>query len=147
MVLASVDDSRSSRDGWKLIRDTMRAQWKGITAGVVVGLLWTVGKVATPLLVRTAIDQGIVADDSQALVFWSLAIVLAGVVAATFTGLRRYLAFRESRWAELVLRDRMFAHLQRLHFSFHDENQTGELMSRANTDLASRSSSSWSWSR
>ena len=136
MVLASVDDSRSSRDGWKLISDTMRAQWKGITAGVVVGLLWTVGKVATPLLVRTAIDQGIVADDSQALVFWSLAIVLAGVVAATFTGLRRYLAFRESRWAELVLRDRMFAHLQRLHFSFHDENQTGELMSRANTDLA-----------
>ncbi|MET0738735.1 MAG: hypothetical protein ABW035_10705, partial [Acidimicrobiales bacterium] len=94
MVLASVDDSRSSRDGWKLISDTMRAQWKGITAGVVVGLLWTVGKVATPLLVRTAIDQGIVADDSQALVFWSLAIVLAGVVAATFTGLRRYLAFR-----------------------------------------------------
>ena len=135
MVLASVDDSRSSRDGWKLISDTMRAQWKGITAGVVVGLLWTVGKVATPLLVRTAIDQGIVADDSQALVFWSLAIVLAGVVAATFTGLRRYLAFRESRWAELVLRDRMFAHLQRLHFAFHDENQTGELMSRANTDL------------
>ena len=29
----------------------------------------------------------------------------------------------------------MFAHLQRLHFAFHDEAQTGQLMSRANTDL------------
>ena len=57
------------------------------------------------------------------------------MIAATFTGLRRYIAFRESRWTELVLRDRLFAHLQRLHFAFHDENQTGELMSRANTDL------------
>ena len=113
----------------------MRAQWKGITAGVVVGLLWTVGKVAAPLLVRTAIDKGIVAEDGEALLLWSLAIAGAGVVAATFTGLRRYLAFRESRWTELVLRDRLFAHLQRLHFAFHDENQTGELMSRANTDL------------
>ena len=29
----------------------------------------------------------------------------------------------------------IFAHLQRLHFAFHDEVQTGQLMSRANTDL------------
>jgi len=135
MTLPTVDDSRSSRDGWKLIRDTMRAQRRGITLGVLVGLLWTVGKVVAPLLVRTAIDRGIVADDRDALLRWSLAVAGAGVVAATFTGLRRYLAFRESRWAETVLRDRLFAHLQRLHFAFHDENQTGDLMSRANTDL------------
>ena len=76
----------------------MRAQWKGITAGVVVGLLWTVGKVAAPLLVKTAIDRGIVADDSGRSCSGRLAIAGAGIVAATFTGLRRYLAFRESRW-------------------------------------------------
>src|SRR5690242_12065225 len=118
----AVDDARSSAEGWRLITATMRAQWKGITAGVVVGLLWTVGKVAAPLLVRTAIDEGIVHDDSTALLWWSLAIAGAGLVAATFTGMRRYLAFRESRWAETALRDRLFAHLQRLHFAFHDEN-------------------------
>ena len=55
--------------------------------------------------------------------------------SATFTGLRRYLAFREARWVEASLRDRLFAHLQRLHFAFHDQTQTGQLMSRANTDL------------
>ena len=135
MALPAVDDSRSNHDGWRLIADTMRAQWRGITAGVIVGLLWTCGKVAAPLLIRTAIDRGIVGEDSEALLWWSFAIAGAGVVAATFTGLRRYLAFRESRWAETALRDRLFAHLQRLHFSFHDQNQTGDLMSRANTDL------------
>ena len=36
---------------------------------------------------------------------------------------------------ESRLRDRVFAHIQRLHFSFHDANATGDLMSRANTDL------------
>jgi ATP-binding cassette, subfamily B, bacterial len=62
-------------------------------------------------------------------------IAAAGVVVAAFTGIRRYLAFREARLAEAILRDRMFAHLQRLHFAFHDGQQTGQLMSRANTDL------------
>src|SRR5690606_22837577 len=31
--------------------------------------------------------------------------------------------------------DRLFAHMQRLHFAYHDQVQTGQLMSRANTDL------------
>jgi ATP-binding cassette subfamily B protein len=64
-----------------------------------------------------------------------VAIGITGLVAALFTGLRRYWAFRESRWAEADLRERLYAHVQRLHFGFHDRMQTGELMSRANTDL------------
>ena len=72
---------------------------------------------------------------TRALLSWSLAILVAGVVAGICSGLRRWFAFREARWSEAVLRDRIFAHLQRLHFAFHDEVQTGQLMSRANTDL------------
>jgi ATP-binding cassette subfamily B protein len=129
------DDARSGREGWELIVDLLRGQRRGIGLGVLVGLCWTVGKVAVPLLVSIAIDRGILADDRAALLHWSLAVAAAGLVAATFTGLRRYLAFRESRWAETTLRDRLFAHLQRLHFTFHDTTHTGDLMSRANTDL------------
>ena len=54
---------------------------------------------------------------------------------AVATGFRRYAAFRVARRAETDLRDRMFAHLQGLHFAYHDQAQTGQLMSRANTDL------------
>src|SRR3546814_17437391 len=66
---------------------------------------------------------------------WALLIAAVGVVVGTFTGLRRYMAFREARWVETDLRERLFAHLQRLHFAFHDHAQTGQIMSRANTDL------------
>jgi ATP-binding cassette subfamily B protein len=135
MALPAADDARSNRDGWRLIAAALHDQRRGIALGVVVGLAWTVGKVVAPLLVATAIDQGIVDDDRAALIWWSLAVAGCGLIAATFTGLRRWFAFRESRWAETKLRNRLFAHLQRLHFAFHDEAQTGELMSRANTDL------------
>ena len=117
------------------MRTQLGHQWKGLTAGVIAGLAWTAAKVAVPALVAVAIDRGIGDGSNSALLKWSLAILVAGVVAGICSGLRRWFAFREARWSEAVLRDRIFAHLQRLHFAFHDEVQTGQLMSRANTDL------------
>ncbi|HEY5156243.1 MAG TPA: ABC transporter ATP-binding protein [Acidimicrobiales bacterium] len=103
--------------------------------GVVVGLLWTVARVSVPALVGGAINQAIVPGDRAALVRWTAAIAVAAAAAAVFTGLRRYWAFKVSRRTETELRDRLFAHLQRLPFAYHDQVQTGDLMSRANTDL------------
>ena len=128
-------DPAGRRAGWRLIRRTLRAQWAGITFGVLVGLCWTAAKVSAPALVSRAIDQGIVAGDRAALIQWSVAIAVVAVIAALFTGLRRYWAFRESRMVETRLRDEIYAQIQRLHFAFHDREQAGDLMSRANTDL------------
>jgi ATP-binding cassette, subfamily B, bacterial len=102
---------------------------------VAVGLCWTVSKVSVGVLVQRAIDRGIEADDMAALRRWALAIGAVAVAVGAFTGLRRYLAFREARGIETDLREQLFAHIQRLHFAFHDRAQTGQLMSRANTDL------------
>jgi ATP-binding cassette subfamily B protein len=113
----------------------MWAQRLGLLAGVVAGVAWTGAKVSVPKLVELAIDQGIEEGDADAIARYAWLIVLAAAVTASFTGLRRYSAFREARKAEAVLRDRLFAHLQRLHFAFHDGQQTGQLMSRANNDL------------
>jgi ATP-binding cassette subfamily B protein len=117
------------------MREAMRPRTLGIATGVLVGLVWTAGKVSSGLLVKEAVDKGIEGESSSALLTWTLLIGVAAVVSAVFTGLRRYIAFREARWVEADLRDRLFAHIQRLHFSFHDRAQTGQLMSRANTDL------------
>jgi len=128
-------DRTFSRRGWRLILKLTRQRRAGIALGVAVGLAWTAAKVSTGVLVRNAVDQGIIADDPGALRRWSLTLACVAVASALFTGLRRYIAFREARWVEAHLRDRLFAHLQRLHFAFHDQAQTGQLMSRANTDL------------
>jgi ATP-binding cassette subfamily B protein len=123
------------RAGWRLLGATIRPQRTGIIIGVVAGLVWTAAKVTIPTLTRVAIDRGVIADEPGALARWSVAMLAVGLVSAACTGTRRYLAFGIAHRAETELRRRLFAHLQRLHFAFHDRAQTGQLMSRAATDL------------
>ena len=121
--------------GRTLLTSQLRTQWVGVTAGVVISLIWSAGKVSVPRVVQVAIDRGIEGDDTNELVKWSIVIACLGLTSAIGQGFRRYYAFREARWAEASLRDRIYAHIQRLHFAFHDTAATGQLMSRANTDL------------
>lgn len=124
-----------TRSGWRLMFDALATRKVEVAAGVITGLAWSLIKVSVGLMIKQAIDVGIEDDDMSALLRWSLAIAGVGLVSGVLTGVRRYLAFREARWVEKRLRDQVFAHVQRLHFAYHDEVQAGQLMSRANTDL------------
>ncbi|MEZ5295331.1 MAG: sulfatase-like hydrolase/transferase [Ilumatobacteraceae bacterium] len=53
-----------SRAAWKPLLALLRRQWLGLALGVGVGLLWTLGKIAVPQLVRLAIDRSIEGDES-----------------------------------------------------------------------------------
>jgi ATP-binding cassette subfamily B protein len=123
----------ATKEGWKLLRETLVAQRRGLLGGVAVGLSWSVGKMAVPQLTRFAIDKGI--SQNGSLLLWTSLILVAALVAGVFAGWRRYIAFRESRLTETVLRERLFAQIQGLHVGFHDKTQTGQLMSRASSDL------------
>ena len=68
-------------------------------------------------------------------VIWAVLIGCAGLMTGTFTALRRYIAFRESRLTETRLRERLFDHILGLHIGYHDRAQTGQLMSRSSSDL------------
>ncbi len=127
------DNDRPTREGWKLLLQTLRVQRFGLATGALVGLAWTLGKVAVPQLTKLAIDRGI--EKSGSLIFWTLLILAAATVAGFFAAWRRFIAFRESRLTETMLRERIFAHLQGLHVGFHDRAQTGQLMSRSSSDL------------
>ena len=123
----------ATKEGWKLLRETLGAQRRGLLGGVAVGLSWSVGKMAVPQVTRFAIDKGI--SQNGSLLLWTSLILVAALVAGVFAGWRRYIAFRESRLTETVLRERLFAQIQGLHVGFHDKTQTGQLMSRASSDL------------
>jgi hypothetical protein len=118
---------------WKLLSSTLRAQRRNLIIGSVIGLLWMVGKISVPILVRFSIDRGIA--DGDLLWLWVGLIVVAGLLVGTFTALRRYYAFREARWTETRLRERLFNHIMSLHVGYHDRAQTGQLMSRSSSDL------------
>ena len=111
----------------------LREQRVGLAAGIAVGLLWSAGKVTVPKLTSLAVDRAVLGNGS--LLFWSLLIAAVAVVAGTFTAWRRWFAFRESSLTETKLREQLFAHILRLHVAFHDHTQTGQLMSRASSDL------------
>ncbi len=128
-------DKELRRAGWRLMVSTIRPQRRWFIAGVSAGAAWTAAKIAIPAFVGAAIDNGIVAGDTSVILRYALLILLVGVVQALGTALRRYSAFRMSYRSETDLRQRLFAHLQRLHFAFHDQAQTGQLMARANSDI------------
>ncbi|MFZ9483085.1 MAG: ABC transporter ATP-binding protein [Ilumatobacteraceae bacterium] len=120
-------------EGWPLLRAMLREQGRGLAAGMLVGLLWSAGKVTVPRLTSLAIDRAILGNGS--LWLWSGLLVAAATIAGIFTGWRRWIAFRESRLTETRLREQLFAHVMRLHAAFHDRTQTGQLMSRGSSDL------------
>src|SRR5918911_494391 len=68
---------------------------------------------------------------------WPLvgALLAAGALRLAFSVARRLVAGRVSLGVEYDLRNRMYAHLQSLEVAFFDEQQTGQLMSRATVDL------------
>jgi ATP-binding cassette subfamily B protein len=122
-----------TREGWLLLLATLRLQQRALAIGACIGLTWTLGKVSVPQLTRLAIDRGI--EKNGSLLMWTMLILAAATVAGVFAGWRRYIAFRESRLTETMLRERLFAQIQGLHVGFHDKAQTGQLMSRASSDL------------
>ena len=121
------------RTPWRLLTDLLAQQQRGLIAGVVVGMCWAAAKVSIPRLIRNGIDRGIAGNES--LLKWSFIIGVVGVIAGIFTAWRRWLAFRESRITESRLRERLFNHIIRLNVGYHDRAQTGQLMSRASSDL------------
>ena len=69
-------------------------------------------------------------------------LLWAIVAIVIFAALRGFFAFLQSFWAEknsqavaYDLRNDLYAKIQRLSFSYHDKNQTGQLMIRATDDV------------
>lgn len=122
-----------TRSRWALLRTTLATQRRNLTIATLIGLLWMGGKVAVPRLVGIGIDRGIEANDRVWL--WAGLVAAAGIASGVFTAFRRYYAFREARWTETKLRERLFGHILRLHIGYHDRSETGQLMSRSSSDL------------
>ena len=95
--------------------------------GMTVLIPWLIGRAVN------AIENG----DKPDLLPLAIAIVVAGILRLGLTMVRRVVAGKVSLAVEFDLRQRFYAHLQRLELGFFDGQQTGQLMSRATVDLQS----------
>ncbi len=126
----------SVRSGIGLLLRTLSAYPKYGSVAVTGALVWMLAVVLIPQVVAMIIDDAVLAGDQSKL--WPLIglLIAVGVVQAVGMGFRRYFGFRLAYRAEADLRGRMFEHIQRLAFSYHDITPTGQLMSRASSDLS-----------
>ena len=116
------------------MRAVVRAQRHGVTGAVLSGLLWQTGAVAAPLVVKYAIDHGIVPRDHHALVVWLVVLLVVGLLEVCAGAFRHLYAIRNRSHSDAGVRDALFAHALRLDATYHDRVGPGELLSRASSD-------------
>jgi ATP-binding cassette subfamily B protein len=93
-------------------------------------------ELAIPLLTKSVIDGAIAHGDKRLLIPLALAAVGLGAAVALLNMIRRWIQSTAVAAIEKSIRDDLYAHLQKLQAAFHDEWQSGQLLSRATTDLS-----------
>jgi ATP-binding cassette, subfamily B, bacterial len=94
-------------------------------------------EIIIPLLTKSVVDGAIAHGDRRLLIPLALAAIGLGVAEALLNLIRRWIQAGAVAAMEKTIRDDLYAHLQRLPASFHDNWQSGQLLSRATTDLSS----------
>jgi ATP-binding cassette subfamily B protein len=104
---------------------------------VFVGLVVVTSSlvVATPLLLRKLIDEGVTPQDRSVVVAISLMVAGIAVAEALLTLVQRWFSARIGEGLIFDLRTEVFAHVLRQPIAFFTRAQTGALVSRLNSDV------------
>jgi len=89
-----------------------------------------------PLIAKAAIDGPIHDKNTSGLVPLLVLAVVLGLFELSLTYRRRLALARVSTSVETELRDDFYEHLQRLEVGFHDRWPSGQLLSRAGSDIS-----------
>src|SRR5262245_2704400 len=128
------DEQARRGAAWRFVRAVVGSQAYGVGGAVASGLLWQAGAVAAPLVVKYAIDHGIVGENHQTLVIWLIVLLAVGSLEVVAGAFRHLYAIRNRSHSDARVRDAIFAHSLRLDASYHDRVGPGELLSRASSD-------------
>ncbi|MCY4164092.1 MAG: ABC transporter ATP-binding protein [bacterium] len=107
-----------------------------LIAGIVTGVFGLAVQVAVPAAARHAVDAA-GGGDRQTLWITTMVIIALGLSRMVLGGANRYLLFKLGWSVETDMRAIMYEHLTRLSFSYYDRTQSGQVISRANSDIRS----------
>jgi len=91
--------------------------------------------VATPLLLKRLIDEGVIPKDPSVVTNLAILVGLIAIADAAFNMLGRYFSSRIGEGLIYDLRSLVFAHVQKQSIAFFTRTQTGALISRINSDV------------
>jgi len=103
--------------------------------GFMCVIVTAVAGLAGPWVLKYAVDDLMLAVDAGKIRFYAVALLALAAVSGVFRFLMRRVIIGASRGIEYDLRNDFFAHLQRLDLAYFQRHRTGDLMSRATSDL------------
>ncbi|MGD3105836.1 ABC transporter ATP-binding protein [Streptomyces sp. YGL11-2] len=116
---------------WPFVRP-VRARL--FTAAFVAVVASCIG-VVIPLVLKWLVDGPVVTGDTGGVWWGGGCLLLLGLAEAGLFGLRRWLVARPTAGVEAAMREALYRRVQRLPVAFHDRWASGQLLSRATTDL------------
>jgi ATP-binding cassette subfamily B protein len=126
-------DGEVLRRFWGFVRPYRRT----LVFAIVGVLLFTLTQVMIPLLIRTAIDDGVAKGVEGAQLLQQVGIAFLVVVVVNYIAniLQELLIGRIAGHLLFDLRRAMYVHLQQVSLTFMDKTQVGRLMSRLQGDV------------
>jgi ATP-binding cassette, subfamily B, bacterial len=121
---------------WRL-RPYLRPHRRQLAGMIAAAVAVEAADITIPLLAKVVIDDAVAHHERGLLVPIGLLAVGLGAASAALSLIRRWVQGNAVADMEKTIRDDMYRHLQRLDPAFHDEWQSGQLLSRATTDLGS----------
>jgi ATP-binding cassette subfamily B protein len=107
-----------------------------IVVMVLAALLGVGASILVPLVTQRVVDGPIATGDRSGLLPLALLALALGTAEAFLIFVRRWVQNTATLGIEQAMRDDLYRHLQALPPTFHDRWQTGQLLSRATSDLA-----------
>jgi len=132
---ATIDPDRSK--GWiRRVSPLVRARRTQFVGGLLCALFAMLAQILTPRVIMAGIDSALTERSTGLMPFVWLLLGLA-VLRGSLTFGYRFVLYRVAYHLEYDLRLAMYQHFTRLSFSFYDRVQSGQLISRANSDIRS----------
>ena len=91
--------------------------------------------VATPLLLRSLVDEGVIPGRPDVVTRYALIVAALAIADAGFSMLGRWFSSRIGEGLIYDLRSQVFEHVQKQSIAFFTRTQTGSLISRINSDV------------
>jgi ATP-binding cassette, subfamily B, bacterial len=117
---------------WPYVRP-VRAR---LSVAAAVAIVASCVGLVIPLVLKWMVDGPVADRDPAGVWLGALYLLLLGLAEALLFGLRRWLVARPLAGVEASMRADLYRHLQRLPVAFHDRWASGQLLSRATTDLS-----------
>jgi ABC-type multidrug transport system fused ATPase/permease subunit len=114
----------------------MRNQWRTLAAGMAFGIVWMVCQAVMPAAIGRAIDDGVAAKDTTALLGWTMGMLGIGVLMAA-SGIMRH-RFAVTNWLTAAYRTVQLVTRQATHLgaTLPRRVATGEVVAIGTNDLA-----------